>query len=49
MKDGWSESRLTEDESARTRGERDLLTVLRVQTEIGGGRDKKKDTGRQTD
>lgn len=50
MKDGWNESRLTEDECMRMRGERDLLTVLCVQTEIDGGRDKKvKDRGRKTD
>lgn len=41
MKDGWSKCRLTKDECARMRGERDLLTVLCVQTEIDGDGDKK--------
>lgn len=44
MKDGWSKCRLTKDECVRMRGERDLLTVLCVQTEIDGGGDKKRRT-----
>lgn len=44
MNDGCGASRLTEDARVRMRGERDLLTVLCVQTEIDEGRDKKRRT-----